>query len=211
MPLLDEMKEAVVRGDRDQVVAKVGQALSEGLPPGDILTEGLIRGMDVVGGKFQKGEYYIPHMLLAARAMHGALDLLKPRLAASGAKPAGKVVLGTVKGDHHDIGKNLVAMMLEGKGFEVVDLGIDVPPRKFVEAIADDVQIVALSALLSTTAPFLKETIAEMAAAGVRDRVKVMVGGGVVTQEYADAIGADAYGRDAASAAEIAVRLVGQG
>jgi 5-methyltetrahydrofolate--homocysteine methyltransferase len=164
--------------------------------------------MDIVGEKFQSGEYFIPHMLLAARAMQSALEILRPLLAETGAKPTGRVVLGTVKGDHHDIGKNLLKMMLEGKGFEVNDLGIDVKPERFVEAVGDDVQIVAMSALLSTTAPFIKETIEALIDAGVRDRIKIIVGGGVLTQEMADNYGADAYGQDAAVGAVKSMELI---
>jgi 5-methyltetrahydrofolate--homocysteine methyltransferase len=140
--------------------------------------------------------------------MHAALEIPRPKLLEIGAKPAGKVVLGSVKGDHHDIGKNLVGMMLEGKGFEVIDIGVDVPPEKFVDSISDDIQIVAMSALLSTTMPFMRDTIEALEKAGLRDRIKVMVGGGPLTQDYADSIGADAYGRDAAVGAAQAQGLV---
>jgi 5-methyltetrahydrofolate--homocysteine methyltransferase len=164
--------------------------------------------MDEVGRKFQSGEFFIPHMLLAARAMNVAMEILRPHLVKTGAKPAGKALLGTVQGDHHDIGKNLVSMMLKGKGFEVIDIGIDTPVQKFVDSVTNDTDIVAMSALLSTTAPFLEKTIVALEEAGLRRRVKIMVGGGAVTQEYADKIGADAYGKDAAIAAEKALELV---
>ncbi|MBU2546811.1 MAG: corrinoid protein [Proteobacteria bacterium] len=208
MSSLETIVQVLQQGDRDQVRRLVEEALDQGIEPETILKSGLILGMDAVGAKFEAGEFFIPHMLLAARAMHVALEVLKPRLAESGAEPAGRVVLGTVKGDLHDIGKNLVAMMLEGKGFEVVDLGMDAAPEAFVQAIDDSIRIVAMSALLSTTAPFLKETIEAIERAGLRDRVRIMVGGGAVTQNYADAIGADAYGRDAAAAARLAVDMV---
>ena len=208
MTQLNEISETLVKGDRDLLTKLVHEALKEGVPADVILKQGLIAGMDVVGAKFQEGELFIPHMLLAARAMHTVLDILRPVLMESGSKPAGRVLLGTVRGDHHDIGKNLVGMMLEGKGFEVVDLGIDVPPEKFVSSLEDGVNIVAMSALLSTTAPELQYVIEALKKAGVRDRVKVMVGGGVVTQSYADSIGADAYGQDAAEAAAKALALV---
>ena len=180
------------------------------MTPEMVLSQGLIAGMDVVGQRFAEGLIYIPHMLLAARAMHAALDILKPLLAESGNVSAGRVVLGTVQGDHHDIGKNLVSTMLEGKGFEVIDVGIDAPPEKFVAAVDDTVQIVAMSALLSTTASFIGETIQALEKAGVRKNVKIMVGGGAVSQRFADSIGADAYGADAATAALLAMRLVGK-
>ncbi len=205
--IFQEISQAVQRGDLASVKELVSQALSQGETPHAILNDGLIAGMDEVGRKFQSGEFFIPHMLIAARAMQGALEILRPRLVETGSKPAGKVLLGTVQGDHHDIGKNLVSMMLKGKGFEVVDIGIDVPVDKFVDAVTDDIDIVAMSALLSTTAPFLEKTIQAIEAAGLRERVKIMVGGGVVTQEYADKINADGYGKDAAIAAEVALKL----
>jgi corrinoid protein of di/trimethylamine methyltransferase len=206
--ILDQLFEAVIKGDQKLVPSLVEQALGDGMEPQTVLNEGLIRGMTRVGEKFQTGEYFIPNMLLAARAMNAALEILKPRLAETGAEPVGKVIMGTVKGDHHDIGKNLVTMMLKGKGFEVIDIGIDVPPENFVEAVTDDIRIVGMCSLLSTTAPFLGDTIEAFTRAGVRDRIKIMVGGGVVTQEFADKIGADAYGQDAAVAAQLALKLV---
>jgi len=206
--MLEQLSELIQNGDQDQVKELVSKALSEEMPPTAILNDGLIKGMDRVGERFQSGELFIPNMLLAARAMHAALDILKPRLVEVGAEPVGKVVLGTVHGDHHDIGKNLVAMMLEGKGFEVIDIGINVPTERFVESVGEDIQVVALSALLSTTMPFMKEVIDALVSAGKREGVKVMVGGGPVTQEFADSIGADGYGRDAATAATLALSLV---
>ena len=207
--ILDQLSETLQKGDQKQIVELIGQAFDAGMTPETVLNEGLIAGMDAVGQKFQAGEIYIPHMLLAARAMHAALDILKPLLAESGNAPAGRVVLGTVKGDHHDIGKNLVSTMLTGKGFEVIDIGIDVPPEKFVGAVDETIQIVAMSALLSTTAPFIGETIEALDQAAVRKNVKIMVGGGAVSQAFADGIGADAYGADAAMAAVLAMKLVG--
>ena len=207
--ILAQISEALYKGDQKQIVERVQQAFDEGLTPETLLNEGLIAGMDVVGQKFQTGEIYIPHMLLAARAMHAALDILKPLLAESGSVPAGRVVLGTVKGDHHDIGKNLVATLLEGKGFEVIDVGIDAPPEKFVAAVDETVQVVAMSALLSTTAPFIGDTIEALERAALRENLKIMIGGGAVTQALADSIGADAYGADAATAAVLATQLVG--
>jgi 5-methyltetrahydrofolate--homocysteine methyltransferase len=208
MEILEQLSKLIQAGDQARVGELVPQALAGDVSPVTILDKGLIPGMDAVGEGFQSGELFIPEMLLAARAMHAALEILRPRLAEVGAKPAGKVLLGTVKGDHHDIGKDLVGIMLEGKGFEVIDIGIDVPPEKFVEAVDDEIQIVAMSALISSTMPFMQETIEALVKAGLRDRVKVMVGGGPVGQDYADSIGADAYGRDAAVAALKALELV---
>jgi 5-methyltetrahydrofolate--homocysteine methyltransferase len=207
--ILDRITENVVTGNQDLVRELAEQAVAGGIAPGDILQKGLIPGMDIVGEKFQRGEYFIPHMLLAARAMQAALGILRPLLAQSGNEPVGRVILGTVEGDHHDIGKNLIKMMLEGKGFEVNDLGVDVKAEAFVAAVDENVQIVAMSALLSTTAPFLLKTIEALEAAGVRKRVKILVGGGVVTQEMADRIGADAFGQDAAVGAVKALELLG--
>ena len=208
MDVLDRLVEQVYLGQQDRVRELVREAIDQGVEITRILTEGLIPGMDVVGEKFQAGEYFIPNMLMAARAIHGALAILRPHLAESGVKPVGKVVIGTVKGDHHDIGKNLARMMLEGKGFEVLDLGIDVSPQKFVAAADETVDIVGLSCLLSTTAPFIRETIEAFEKAGLRDRIKVIVGGGVVTKKMADDFGADAYAKDAALGAVEAVELM---
>jgi 5-methyltetrahydrofolate--homocysteine methyltransferase len=208
MEILEQLSKLIRSGDQVRVGELVPQALDAGVSPVTILEEGLVVGMDAVGEGFQAGELFIPEMLLAARAMHAALDVLRPRLVEAGAKPAGKVLLGSVKGDHHDIGKDLVGIMLEGKGFEVIDIGIDVPPEKFVEAVDDEIQIVAMSALISSTLPFMPETIEALERAGLRHRVKVMVGGGPVGQDYADSIGADAYGRDATAAAIEALALV---
>ena len=208
--ILDQISKTLEKGDPKQMAELIGQAFDLGVTPETVLNKGLIVGMDRVGQKFQAGEIYIPHMLLAARAMHAALDILKPLLVESGNAPAGRVVLGTVQGDHHDIGKNLVSTMLEGKGFEVIDVGIDALPEKFVDAVDDTVQIVAMSALLSTTAPFMEKTIEALDKAGVRKNLKIMVGGGAVSQEFSDQIGADAYGGDAATAALLAMKLVGK-
>ncbi len=208
--ILSQISKTLQKGDPKQIAELIGQAFDQGETPDSVLSKGLIAGMDEVGQKFQTGEIYIPHMLLAARAMHAALDILKPLLAESGNAPAGRVVLGTVQGDHHDIGKNLVSTMLEGKGFEVIDVGIDALPEKFVEAVDDTVQIVAMSALLSTTAPFIGDTIEALDKAGVRKDLKIMVGGGAVSQGFSESIGADAYGGDAATAALLAMELVGK-
>jgi len=206
---LSALAENLINGKADPVRKLTQKALDEGIPPGQILNEGLIKGMSVVGEKFKNNEFYVPEVLIAARAMHAGMDILKPLLASSGVKPVGKVILGTVKGDLHDIGKNLVAMMLEGAGFEVNDLGIDVSPEKFVEAVKKGGDIVAMSALLTTTMTAMKTTLEALEEAGVRDNVKTMIGGAPVTQNYADEIGADGYARDAASAADKAKELIG--
>ena len=208
MTLLTRLSASVQAGDTQTVRDGVAQALAADLPPQTILNEGLIAAMDAVGRRFQAGELYIPQMLIAARAMHAALALLKPKLVAVGARPAGRVVLATVHNDLHDIGKNLVGMMLQGKGFEVLDLGINVPVATVVAAVGPDVQVVALSALLSTTRPFMAETVAALRAADLPGRVKVLVGGGAVTREFAESIGADAYAPDAVAAADAALALI---
>ncbi len=208
MTILEQLAQDLQQGNVDTIVNLIHQATTEGYAAETILNEGLIAGMDIIGEQFQAGEIFIPHMLLAARAMTAGIDILKPALKESGVKPSGHVILGTVKGDHHDIGKNLVRIMLEGKGFSVCDLGTNVQPETFVNAVTNEVQIVAMSALLSTTSPFMAETIEALEKAGVRNRVKVIVGGGVVTQEMAGKIGADAYGQDAASGAIKALELI---
>ena len=207
--LLESLADSLPVADSVATSELVNRALADGLPAQAILDQGLITGMDTIGARFQTGEIFIPHMLLAARAMHAAIDILKPLLVESGARPAGHVLLGTVKGDHHDIGKNLVRIMLEGKGFAVTDLGIDVSPEAFVAGVTEEIHIVAMSVLLSTTAPFVYETIEALAKAGLRDRVKIIIGGGVVTQSMADDCGADAYGADAAIGAVRAMELMG--
>ncbi len=208
---LKELSEILQQGDAEKVRELTNQAIADGLSPQQILSEGLIAGMDVVGMKFKEGELFLPEVLSVARAMHAGLDALRPKLAETGAKMVGKIVLGTVKGDLHDIGKNLVSMMLEGAGFEVIDLGIDVSPEKFVEAAQeDDVDIVGLSALLSTTMPKMRETINALHEAGLSGRIKTMVGGAPVTRKYAEEIGADGYGDNAAAAVDTARRLMGK-
>lgn len=209
MTIMDDLSQALVEGNRTLVTSLTAQAMQEGMAPARILKEGLFAGMDIIGAKFRDGEVFIPHVLIAARAMHAGLDILKPHLAETGARPAGKFLIGTVQGDHHDIGKNLVCMMLQGKGFDVIDLGINVPVEKFVQAVKDhQPDILGMSALLSTTLPFMQDTIAALKNAGVRDKVKIMVGGGPVTQAYADMIGADGFGQDATAAAEKALALM---
>jgi 5-methyltetrahydrofolate--homocysteine methyltransferase len=205
---LEKIAQAIIGGKAEEVKTYVQQVLDEGLEPKKVLDEGLIAGMNVIGKRFKNNEIYVPEVLIAARAMHAGMDVLKPLLIESGVKPIAKIAIGTVKGDLHDIGKNLVAMMLQGGGFEMVDLGIDLPPEKFVEAAKDGAQIVGLSALLTTTMPAMKETIDALKEAGVRDKIKIMVGGAPVTQEYADEIGADGYAPDAASAVDKAKELL---
>ncbi len=207
MAEMQAIADALIKGDRNTVVDLVNKALEEGVGPGEILTHGLIAGMSVVGERFKKNEVYVPEVLIAARAMHGALEILEPKLKEGGVEPLGVVVLGTVKGDLHDIGKNLVGMMLQGGGLKVVDVGTDATAEKFVQAIKDSgAQVVAMSALLTTTMPQMPEIINAIKAAGLE--VKTMVGGAPVTQAYADERGADGYAPDAASAVDTAVELI---
>ena len=208
-PLIKEIYTNVMEGEADAVKEKVQAALEAGIKAPVILNEGMIAAMGEVGRLFEEGEYYVPEMLIAARAMQTGLALLKPYLKEADVKSTGKVVIGTVKGDLHDIGKNLVAMMLEGAGFEIVDLGTDVPPERFVDAVREQgAQIVALSALLTTTMPSMKTTIEAFIAAGLREQVKVMIGGAPITQEYANQIGADGYAADASRAVATAKSLM---
>lgn len=200
MSTLSDLKQNVVEGDAPGVQRLVQQALAESLPAERVLNEGLIAAMAEVGRLFGAGEYYVPEMLAAARAMKGGLELLRPAMAAGNVRSIGKIVVGTVEGNLHDIGKNLVAMMLEGAGFEVIDLGVDVDPPKFVDAVSSyKPDLVGLSALLTTTMPKMKDTLEALETAGLRDRVKVMVGGAPVTNKYATEIGADAYAPDASA------------
>ncbi len=210
MTIYEDISSAVQRGKRKEVAPLVQQAIDEGCSAEDILNQALIPAMDVIGEKFSQGEVFVPEMLVAARAMSAGTDVLKPYLAAEGTEPVGKAVIGTVKGDMHDIGKNLVRMMIESKGFEVEDLGVDVAPEQFVSFLQehDDVDIVCCSSLLTTTMPEIKATIQAIEGAGLRDKVKVMIGGAPVTQAYADEVGADAYTEDAGEAAARAVKLV---
>jgi 5-methyltetrahydrofolate--homocysteine methyltransferase len=209
MSVLDNLRQGVIDGNTPGVQDSVKQAIGGGLPPDKILNEGLISAMSEVGRLFENGEYFVPEMLIAARAMKAGLELLRPHLAAANVRSTGKVVIGTVQGDLHDIGKNLVGMMLEGAGFEVVDLGADVSPQKFVDAVKEHKpNLVGCSALLTTTMPKMKATIEALKEAGLRDGVKVMVGGAPLTEKYANEIGADAYAPDASSAATRAKQCV---
>lgn len=202
---LDDLYEGILDGDMGATPDNVQTALDAGIAPDVILNEGMIAAMSEVGQLFEEGEYFVPEMLIAARAMQAGLGVLKPHLVASGIDPLGTVIVGTVQGDMHDIGKNLVTMMLEGAGFEVIDLGVDVKPETFIESIRENKpQVVAMSALLTTTMPKMGVTIDAMREAGVLDNVKVMVGGAPVTAEFAEKIGANGYAPDASQAATLA-------
>jgi 5-methyltetrahydrofolate--homocysteine methyltransferase len=209
MSQIETIFNAVLEGDAAGTKTGVTAALSAGIAPESILKDGLIAAMGEVGRLFEENEYFVPEMLVAARAMQGGLALLKPHLAAGGAVSTGKAVVGTVKGDLHDIGKNLVAMMLEGAGFEVVDLGTDVTPEKFVKAVLEHKpQVIGMSALLTTTMPSMGGTMKALQEAGVREQVKVMIGGAPVTDGFARQIGADGYAPDASSAVRLAKMLI---
>lgn len=208
MEILNEISELIQKGHAKLVPQKVKEALDMGLSAKKVLDDGLLAAMSIVGDKFKNNEIFVPEVLIAARAMKAGLEVLKPILTQTGVKPIGKVVIGTVKGDLHDIGKNLVAMMMIGAGLEVIDLGVDVAPEKFCQAVAEyEPQVVAMSALLTTTMPNMKTVIEKLKEEGLREKVKVMVGGAPVTEVYAKSIGADAYAPDAASAAEIAKKF----
>lgn len=209
MSTLIEISEALQKGRAKQVKTLVPQALEEGIPAQQILEEGLLAGMGIIGEKFKNNEVFVPEVLVAARAMNVGAELLKPYLTEAGVVSKGKVCLGTVKGDLHDIGKNLVRMMMEGKGLEVIDLGVDVDAENFVQtAIDNDCQIIACSALLTTTMSAMEDVVNKVKEAGIRDKVKIMVGGAPITDAFCKTIGADAYTPDAASAAEKAVELL---
>ncbi|MGA9532712.1 MAG: corrinoid protein [Anaerolineales bacterium] len=210
--VLSKLTSAVIEGDMEATPQLTRQGLDADLKPEQILNEGLMPGMDHVGSEFKAGNMFVPEVLRSARAMQAAMDILRPLLAASGVKSIGKVVLGTVKGDLHDIGKNLVAMMCEGAGFEVMDLGRDVDPAAFVDAVEEfKPDVVGMSALLTTTMRSMEHAIQSLTEAGLRDQVKVMVGGAPVTKEFADQIGADGYASNAAAASELALKLVASG
>ena len=209
MSITLQISESLQKGRLKDVKELINKALEEGVGADVILNEGLLAGMDIIGGKFKRNEVYVPEVLIAARAMNAGAEILKPRLVDMGVQSVGKVVLCTVKGDLHDIGKNLVKMMLEGKGLEVIDLGIDISAEKVVEAVKEhSPQIVALSALLTTTMGEQKVVIDALKEAGLRDQIKVMIGGAPITQAYADEIGADAFTPDAATCAEVAKEFV---
>lgn len=210
MTTLEHIYQSVIEGDMSSATEGVNTALAEDIAASEILNKGLIAAMTEVGRLFEEGEYFVPEMLIAARAMQASVAILKPKLLEADIKPLGKVVIGTVKGDLHDIGKNLVAMMLEGAGFEIIDLGTDVPPEKFVAAIKDNgAEFIGMSALLTTTMPAMKTSIEALKEAGIRENVKVLIGGAPVTQKYADEIGADVYAPDGPSAARKAKEALG--
>ena len=208
MKMLNNISENLQRGKAKIVRQLVQEALDAGIPAQEILEKGLIAGMNVIGVKFRNNEVFVPEVLVAARSMNMGAQVLKPFLTADGVKATGRVCIGTIQGDLHDIGKNLVRMMMEGKGLEVIDLGTDVAPETYVQtAIEQDCQIICCSALLTTTMPLMAEVVRAAEAAGIRDRVKIMIGGAPVTEEFRAQIGADVYTEDAASAAEAAVRI----
>jgi 5-methyltetrahydrofolate--homocysteine methyltransferase len=208
--ILAQMQKDLYEGDANSVRAATEQALAAGLSAQEILNDGLIAGMDQVGRDFKAGDLFIPEVLIAARAMHAGLGVLRPILAQTGVPTMGKIVVGTVSGDLHDIGKNLVAMMMEGAGFEIVDLGADVSPARFVEAVRDEgARLLGMSALLTTTMTAMQTTIDALVEAGLRDKVKVIIGGAPVTAAFAEKIGADAYAPDAAAAVDTARSLNG--
>ena len=208
--LLGKMAESLIAGKVDEVVDFTKEALDAGSGPQDILEQGLLAGMDVVGQRFKANEMFIPEVLRCAKCMHGAMEILRPLLAETGVRTAGSLVIGTVKGDLHDIGKNLVGMMFEGAGFEVIDLGIDQEPQAFVDALKEHkASLFGMSALLTTTMPKMGETINAIKEAGIRDQVKIIVGGAPVTSGFAKEIGADAYASNAASAVEKGKELIG--
>jgi len=209
-PNLQQIYESILEGDMKTAPVQVQTALDAGIGPDVILNEGMIAAMGEVGRLFEDGDYFVPEMLISARAMQASLAVLKPYLVESGVEPIGTVVIGTVQGDMHDIGKNLVAMMLEGAGFEVFDLGVDVEAGKYVSAVEEhNAQLVAMSALLTTTMPKMKTTIEALRASGIGEETKIMIGGAPVTAEYAESIGADGYAADASQAATLAKALVG--
>ncbi len=209
--LLGKMAESLIAGKIDEVVDLTKQALDGGAAPVDILDQGLLAGMDVVGKRFKAEEMFIPEVLRCAKCMHGAMEILRPLLAETGAESIGTLIIGTVKGDLHDIGKNLVSMMFEGAGFNVVDLGIDKEPQVFVDAIKEhNAKLIGMSALLTTTMPKMGETINAIKEAGLRDQVKILVGGAPITAAFAEEIGADGYASNAASAVEKGKELIGR-
>ena len=210
MDLLRKISEELQRGNYEQMPGFIQQALDAGMPASRILKEGLVFGMNVVGEQFQNDEIFLPDVLISAKAMHAGMTILRPKLMEAGVKLSGKVVMGTVKGDIHDIGKNLVAMLLEGAGYQVIDLGIDVSPEKFVDAVkSNKADMVGLSALLTITMPLMKEVIESLQESGIRHTVKVLVGGAPVTEQFAREIGADGYAPDAHTAVQKVRELIG--
>ena len=207
--ILKSIQDALTKGDRNSVAKLTKEALDKGLGVKTILEDGLIKSMNAIGERFKANDIFIPEVLIAARAMHAGIAILEPHFKASGIKPAGKIVIGTVKGDLHDIGKNIVSMMLKGACFEVMDLGIDVPPGKFLEIVqTNSPDIIAMSSLLTTSMGAMKDTIKILKESGLRDKVKIIIGGAPITQSYADSIGADSYAKDAATAVDKAKELL---
>lgn len=207
---LDKIKDAILNGDIASIPQLVKEAISEGITPEEVLNKALIAGMSVVGEKFKANDIFVPEVLIAAKAMHAGLDVLEPLLIESGIEPKGKLLIGTVKGDLHDIGKNLVAMMFKGAGFSVVDLGIDIPAEVFVKKVEEEKpSVLAMSSLLTTSMPSMKETIKALKQAGLYSDVKIIIGGAPVTQEYAEEIGAHGYAGDASSAVDKAKEVLG--
>jgi len=207
---LKKLYDAIVSGDAKTSQAMTQQALAEGVDPLKLVNEQMVPAMDEVGRRFEANEYFVPELLISARAMKAALELIRPLLVARGDKPVGRVAIGTVKGDLHDIGKNLVASLLEGGGFEVIDLGVNVSPEKFIETVnSKQANVIAMSALLTTTMPSMKTTIDALKQAGVREKVKVLIGGAPITQKYAEEIGADGYSENAVGAVALAKKAVG--
>ena len=210
MAVLEDIYNSIVDGDMNGATDGVNTALKEDIAPAEVLNKGLIAAMTEVGRLFEEGEFFVPEMLIAARAMQAGVAILKPKLVEADIKPLGKVIIGTVKGDLHDIGKNLVAMMLEGAGFEIIDMGTDVSPEKFVAAIKENgATFLGMSALLTTTMPGMRAVVEAVKEAGLRDQVSVMIGGAPVTQNFADEIGADIYAPDGPSAARKAKEILG--
>ncbi len=208
MDKFEEVSAVLQKGNMPEVVRLCNEMVEENVSPKEIL-DALLSGMNIIGGKFKNNEVFVPEVLIAARAMNGGLEVIRPLLEKQGVEPIGKVVIGTVKGDLHDIGKNLVKMMMVGAGFDVIDIGVDVPVERYIQAIEDNnVDILCMSALLTTTMPVMKDVIEAVEAKGLRDKVKIMVGGAPVTQEFADEIGADLYTKDAATAASEAKKLM---
>ncbi len=209
MPDLKQLHDAVVNGDAKTAHNITQHALAEGIDPLKLVNEYMVPAMDEVGRRFECSEYFVPELLISARAMKAALDLIRPLLTARGDQPVGRVAIGTVKGDLHDIGKNLVAALLEGGGFEVIDLGVNVSPEKFIETVKErNANIIAMSALLTTTMPSMRTTIEALKQAGIREKVKILIGGAPITQKYADEIGADGYSENAVGAVALAKKAV---
>ena len=209
MDIFQEIIEKIEKGDANAVKSLVEKAVADNITANDILNNGLVKGMNNIGAKFKNNEVYIPEVLIAARAMKAGLEIIKPLLAEAKTESKGKIAIGTIKGDLHDIGKNIVCIMLEGAGYDVIDLGIDVPKEKFIEAAENgSADILGLSALLTTTMPYMKEIVDAMDQSGLKDKVKVIIGGAPITQAYADEISADGYAADAATAVDVVKRLL---